>query len=183
MRVDDRAVAARGLAEAAAMLARGERAELPVDEGDDLLDQVVGVVADRRGIDVLVAAQRGEAVGEDHDRRAHLLLVDRGARRARARCRRSSSSAVCARPEPVKPTMSTSTGKRLPRPRVAPSSYCAGSQTCELAHVRVAQRVALQDLRDVLELDQRAGRPFRSLQCHVHLLKRETGSGYISPAK
>ncbi len=34
--VDDRAVAARRLAEAAAMLARGERAELAVDEGNDL---------------------------------------------------------------------------------------------------------------------------------------------------
>src|SRR5437660_2519906 len=40
--------------------------------------------------------------------------------------------ATCARPEPVKPTMSTKTGKRLPRPRVAPSSYSAGSHTASL---------------------------------------------------
>ena len=44
--VDDGAVAARGFAEAAAVLARGERAELAVDEGHDLLREVVGVVAD-----------------------------------------------------------------------------------------------------------------------------------------
>src|SRR4051812_8589252 len=58
------------------MLARGEGAELAVDEGDDLAREVVGVVADRRGVDVLVAAERGEAVGKDDDRRAHLAFSD-----------------------------------------------------------------------------------------------------------
>ena len=55
--VDDRAVAAGRLAEAAAMVARGERAELAIDERDDLARQVVGVAADRRRVDVLVAAE------------------------------------------------------------------------------------------------------------------------------
>src|SRR4051812_35704918 len=74
--VQDRAVAARGLAEAAAMLAAGERAEFAVDERDDLARQIVGVIADGRGIHVLIAAQRGEAIGHDEDYRSHLLLVD-----------------------------------------------------------------------------------------------------------
>src|SRR5438876_8510192 len=61
----------------------GERAELAVDERDDLAREVVRVVADRRRVDVLVAAERGEAVGEDEDRRPHLLFADeaRGALR------------------------------------------------------------------------------------------------------
>ena len=74
--MDDGAVAARALAEAAAVIARGERAELRVDEGHELLRQVVGIAADGRGVDVLVAAERGEAVREDDDRGIHLLLVD-----------------------------------------------------------------------------------------------------------
>src|SRR6185436_236837 len=45
--VDDRAVAARGLAEAAATLPARERAELAVDERNDLAREVVRVVADR----------------------------------------------------------------------------------------------------------------------------------------
>jgi hypothetical protein len=103
--VDDRAVAARGLAEAAAVVARGQRAELAVHERDDLLDDVVGVVADRRGVDVLVSAERGEAIGEDDDRRAHAAFVEeaRGALRTFSVKLRHET---CARPEPMKPTRS-----------------------------------------------------------------------------
>ena len=104
--VDDRAVAARRLAEAAAMLARGERAELAVDERDDLARQVVGVAADRRRVDVLVAAERREAVGEHDDRRPHLLLVDEPRGALGHVLAEAASSSVCARPEPVKPTRS-----------------------------------------------------------------------------
>src|SRR5439155_27271160 len=71
-----RSVAARGFAEAAAVIARGERAELAVDEWDDLPGEIVGVVTDRRRVHVLVAAERGEAVGEDEYRGPHLPLVD-----------------------------------------------------------------------------------------------------------
>src|SRR5262245_36006882 len=46
--VEDGAVAAGRLAEAAAVLARGSRAELAVDERNDLARQVVGVITDRR---------------------------------------------------------------------------------------------------------------------------------------
>ena len=103
--VDDRAVAAGRLAEAAAMLAAGQRAEFAVDERNDLAREVVGVVADRGRVHVLVAAERGEAVGKDEDRRPHL----------RSRISRATRSGtlspngfqlVCARPEPVKPTRS-----------------------------------------------------------------------------
>src|SRR5258705_13499697 len=75
-RVDDRAVAAGGLSEATAVLARGEGAELAIDEGNDLLRQVVGVRADRRRVHVLVAAERGEAIGKHENRGSHLLLVN-----------------------------------------------------------------------------------------------------------
>src|SRR5262249_31190022 len=70
--VDDGAVAAGGLAEAAAVLAARERAELAVDERNELAGDVIGVGAERGGVDVLVTAERGEAVGEDEDRRSHL---------------------------------------------------------------------------------------------------------------
>src|SRR3989442_1320529 len=40
--------------------------------------------------------------------------------------------ATCARPEPVNPTRSNSTGKRRPRPRPAASSYWGGSQSASL---------------------------------------------------
>src|SRR5207247_11051584 len=38
----------------------------------------------------------------------------------------------CARPEPVNPTRSNSTGKRRPRPRPASASYWGGSQSASL---------------------------------------------------
>src|SRR5256885_6671734 len=40
--------------------------------------------------------------------------------------------ATCARPEPVNPTRSNSTGKRRPRPRPAAASYWGGSQSASL---------------------------------------------------
>jgi hypothetical protein len=73
--VHDRAVAARRLAEAAAVLARRERAELLVDERHELARQVIRVAADRRRVHVLIAAERGEAIGERDDDRPHLALV------------------------------------------------------------------------------------------------------------
>jgi hypothetical protein len=45
--VDDRPVAPGRFAEAAAMVARGERAELAIDERDDFARQVIGIGADR----------------------------------------------------------------------------------------------------------------------------------------
>src|SRR5690606_20744834 len=81
--VDQRAVAAGRLAEDPAMVAVGERAELPIDERYQLAREVVGITSDALRVDVLVAAERGEAIGEDDDARSHLALGDepRGALR------------------------------------------------------------------------------------------------------
>src|SRR5258708_20897140 len=62
--VNDGAVTPGGLAETPAVLPRGKRSEPTVDERDQLAGQVVGITADRAGIDVLVAAEPGEAVGK-----------------------------------------------------------------------------------------------------------------------
>src|SRR6185503_18521409 len=58
------------------MLARSERAELSVDERYELAHQVVGIGTDRGRVDVLVAPERGEAIGKDQDGRRHLALMD-----------------------------------------------------------------------------------------------------------
>src|SRR4029079_6776380 len=55
--VDHRAVAAGGLAEHAAMLARRERPELAIDVRHDLARQIVGVAPDGGGVHVLIAAE------------------------------------------------------------------------------------------------------------------------------
>src|SRR5262249_42454127 len=73
--MNDGAVAAGRFAETAAMLAARQRAELAIDERNDLPREIVRVVPDRRRIDVLVTAERGEAVRKDDDRRSHLSLV------------------------------------------------------------------------------------------------------------
>ncbi len=48
--VDDGPVTSGRFAEAAAVLAARERAELAVDEGDDLAREVIRIVTDRRGL-------------------------------------------------------------------------------------------------------------------------------------
>ena len=157
--VDDRAVAAGGLAEAAAVLPARERAETAVNEGNDLAREVVGVVSDRGGVHVLVAAERGEAVREDEDRGSHLLLVDepRGALRD-----------VVAEGLPV--------GVRKPRAGEADEVVehreaalvdlviLRRQPNADLAHVRVAKRIALEDLRAVLEDHQGARGTFGAFQ-------------------
>src|SRR5690606_30152934 len=74
--VDQRAIAARRLAEAAAMVPVRERAELAVDERDQLAREIISIAADGRRVHVLVAAERREAIGEDDQARAHLALGD-----------------------------------------------------------------------------------------------------------
>ena len=145
--VDDRAVAARGLAEAAAVIARGERAELAIDEGDELARQIIGVIADRRGVDVLVAAERREAIGKNEDRRPHPAIVDQP-RGALGHVVGEGRQPVWARPEPVNPTRSNSTGKRRPgrAPARARSSYCGGSQTASLRTWGSPRRLSLSTL-------------------------------------
>ncbi len=82
----ERAVAARGLAYHAAMVARGERAEASVHVRHQLLDQMGRVAAGGARVEVLRSAVAGEAVGhhQDHlaagaarDERVH-AVVERG---------------------------------------------------------------------------------------------------------
>jgi hypothetical protein len=57
------------------VLARCERAELPVDERNDLVHEVVGIAADGGRVHILVAAQRRVAVREHQDYRSHPAFV------------------------------------------------------------------------------------------------------------
>src|ERR1700736_3677156 len=52
--VDDRAISARRLSEAAAMLAASERPKLAIDKGNDLAREIVRVISGRGGVDVLI---------------------------------------------------------------------------------------------------------------------------------
>src|SRR5205814_8792253 len=54
----------------------GKRPEFPIDEWDELANEIVRVIADRRRVHVLVATQRREAIRKDHDGRSHLALVN-----------------------------------------------------------------------------------------------------------
>ncbi len=70
--VDERTVTARRLAEHGALRGAFEGAVAAFDLWDDLANQIVRVIPDGRGVDVLVAAEPGPAVGEHGDHRAHL---------------------------------------------------------------------------------------------------------------
>src|SRR4029077_4363435 len=165
--VNDRAVAARGLAEAAAVLARGEGAELAVDERDDLAREVVGVVADRGRVDVLVAAERGEAVGKHDDDRAHLPFMDEP--------RGTLGDVVAERlPADVREAGAGEADQVVEHRKssLAGMVVFGGQPDRELAHVRIAQRVVLQDLRDVLEDEGRARIAFEALEGHFSTITR-----------
>src|SRR5580765_5224675 len=147
------------------MRAQGERSEMPVDEGHDLLGQIVGVVADRARVHVLVAAERGEAVGEDEDRRPHLAL---------AREPRSALGDVVAErlPVGVRETRTREPDEVVEHREALLSLAVLRRQPYgELAHVRIAQGIALQDLRLVIQHDERAGGAFGALQGHRYLPK------------
>src|SRR2546425_1428364 len=134
------------------MLAGRERAELAVDEGDDLAREIVRVIADRGGIHVLVAAERGEAVGKDEDRRSHLALADKPRRALRD---------VVAEwlPVGVRETGTGEANEVVEHREATPRAFVILRRQPhpELAYVRIAQGVVLEDLRGVLEHDQRAG--------------------------
>jgi hypothetical protein len=58
-------------------------------------------------------------------------------------------------------------GARRRRPkRRAGAIFFSWMRRAELSHVRVAERVSLEDLRGVLEDDQGAGGAFGAFQCH-----------------
>jgi hypothetical protein len=162
----DGAVSAGGFAEAAAMLAAAERAELAIDEGNQLAREIVGVVSDRRRVDVLIAAQSGEAIREDEDRRAHLALVHQSrdalgdvvAERAPAGVRHAGAGEADEVEED---------GEAAPATAALAFVVLRRKPHAEPAHVRVAERIAFQDLRGVLENDERAGPAGETLDGHL----------------
>jgi hypothetical protein len=58
---------------------------------------------------------------------------------------------------------------------VAAAVVARGKPDGELAHVRVAERVVLEDARDVLEHDDAAGVAFRALEGHLARDRLEVG--------
>src|SRR5437868_7549014 len=151
------------------MLTRGERAKFMIDEGNELVNQIVGVAADRRRVDVLIAAHAGEAVGEYDDARSHPALV------RETRC--TLGNVLVERP----PIEMRETRARIAdqieqyrialaaRARSAARDACvvSGRQPdAKLANVRIRERIAGEDLRVELEHHRRAGRGRGTLACH-----------------
>ena len=173
--VKHRAVAPGGFAEAAAVIARSERAELAVDERHELSRQIVGVAADRARVHVLVAAKRREAIGKNEDRRPHPALVDQS---------RGALGDVVAEilPRHMRQARARES-HQIEQHREAASAATPG--TCvvlgrkperEPAHVRIAQRIVLEHARGVLERHDGPGFPSRPLKRHVRLFFEPTAS-------
>ena len=143
------------------MLAIRQRPELAVDEGNDLARQIVRVIADRGGVHVLVAAERREAVRKDDDRRSHFSLADKP--------RRALRDVVAERPPVGVGEARAGEADEVVEHREAalPAFVVLRRQPhAELAHVRIAPGVVLQDLRAVLEHEERAGGAFGALEGH-----------------
>ncbi len=156
-RMDDGAIPAGRLAEQAAVIARGKRAEFAIDERNELARQVVRIAADRRRVHVLVAAERREAVGERDDHGPDPAFRDEP---------RDAFGDVLVERTPVE--------MREPRTREAheveqhwiPSSASARRTFVvtrrqpyrKSAHVRIAESIPGEDFRVVLEHDDAAGR-------------------------
>ena len=166
--MNDRAIAARRFAEAAAVIAAAKRAELAIDERNELARQVIGVVTDRRGVDVLVTAQRGEAIGKHEDCRSHLAVVNQA--------RNALGHVVGERsPAGVREARAREADE-IEQHRKAPAGGvfaggCAGvvlrrQPDGELAPVRIAQQIVLEHLRFVFQNDERAGLAGEALDGH-----------------
>src|SRR5262245_46854838 len=144
------------------MLARRQRTEFAVDERNDFASQIVGIVSGGRRVHVLVAAESRKAVREDKNRRSHLSLAHEACRAFRH---------VIAERLPVR-VRETGTGKtheivehREAAP--APTLVVLRRQPYrDLAHVRIAERVVREDLRSVLEYNERASGAVGALQSH-----------------
>ena len=115
--------------------------------------QVVGVAADGAGVDVLVTAQGGKAVGKYQDGRRHAPAWISRATLRDIFIKAKFLQAVCDGPEPVYPTRSYMTGNRR-----LPLLYCGGNQMVP-ADMRVPQRVVPQDAGVVLQFEQLPGGP------------------------
>src|SRR5437588_7089511 len=151
------------------MLAARERAELAIDERNQLARDVAGVVADGGGVDVLVAAERGEAVRKDNNHRAHLLFSDE-ARGALGDVVAEVLPGDVAHPRAGEAD-EVEKHRKAPQPR-ALVVVLRRQPHRELAYVRVAERVAFQDLGVMLEHDKRARLAWPSFQhgaCILHI--------------
>src|SRR6266496_4287947 len=154
--VDDRAVAARRLAEAASVLARGQRAELAVDERNELAGEVIRVIPDGGRIDVLIAAERGEAIGEHEDRGSHLALVDQSGSPFRD-VFAEGLPADMREPRAREADKVEQDGK-APAPALVRALVVVRRQPDgELAHMGIAKRIIGQDPGGVLADDDAAG--------------------------
>jgi hypothetical protein len=163
--VNHGAVAAGRLAEATAVVTVGQRAELGVDERNELARQVVGIVTERTRVHVLIAAERREAIGKHYDERPHLLLVHEP---------RGALGHVLVEGPPVRvaaaaaqePDEVEDDGKARSEATAAPLVVLRGQPDVERPDVRVAERIAFEHLRRVREPHDAAGGPFRPSQRH-----------------
>ena len=165
--VDDGAVAARGLAETASMLARGQRAELAVDEGDDFPGQVVGIAADGGGVDVLVAAESREAVGKHEDGRSHPALMHQ-ARRALGQVLAEGLPAQVRQARAREPDQVVQ-GREAAIGVTTPGIVLGRQPHGDLAVMGIAEGIVPQDPGNVLEYHDRTRGPDRVPQCHIYL--------------
>src|SRR6266705_1586304 len=144
------------------MLAGGDRAELAVDEGNDLAREIVRVIADRGGVYVLVAAERREAVRKDDDRRPHSSLADEP--------RRALRDVVAERlPVGVRKSGAGKADQVVEHREAAPARafvVLRRQPHRELARMRIAERIVPEYLRCMVQHDQRAGGAFGAFEGH-----------------
>src|SRR5438034_3714451 len=123
--------------------------------------EIVRVIADRGGVHVLVAAERREAIRQDDDRRSHFSLADKPRRALRD---------VVAEGPPVgvsEPRSGEADEVVEHREAALPAFVVLRRQPhAELAHVRIAPGIVLQDLRAVLYHEERAGGAFGAFEGH-----------------
>ena len=157
------AVAAGRLAEAAAVIAGRQGAELLVHERNQLRGQIVGVLAHGRGIDVLVAPERREAVGKHQDARPHLVFVDQSSGPIGHVLRKVSPVGMGLAGAGVAHQVEEH-GEAL---ALAGGLFVSGRQPdVERPDVGISQRVVLEDPGAVLQGDDLAGRPVDTFARH-----------------
>ncbi len=163
--VNNRAVAARRLAETTAVLARCQGAEFAIDERDQLAGQVVGVAPDRARVDVLVAAERREAIRKHDDARVELPVMNQPGRTFRH---------ILLERAPVRVRLAAAgvanevEQHRKPLRRAPPSRLVVLRRQPDIDQTirRIAERVVAQNLRAVLDGDDAARRASRPLKRH-----------------
>src|SRR5258708_19646864 len=145
------------------MLAARQRAEFAVDEGNDLAREIVRIIANRGGVRVMVGCERGEAVGEGDDRRPELLLADQP--------RRAFRNVVAERlPARVRKPGAGEADQVVEHRKAAPARAPVilwRQPHRDLAHMRIAERIVLEDSGGMFQYDQRTGGGLWPLVCPV----------------